>query len=157
MASMFAVPFACRSLGPRTISGDRFNYNEAGAQSASEQLLLNIVRLRYGEPTYWLEITSMLSQYELKAGGALSWFDYSLEPLRNPALHAVYGLDPDPVLDKQQEANLSFSDRPTISYSPLQGKEFASRLMAPIPPVTIMYLAESGWPISKARTCFSGR
>jgi len=140
-------------LGPRTIPGDRFNYNEAGAQSASEQLLLNIVRLRYGEPTYWLEITSMLSQYELKGGGGLSWFDYTLEPLRNPALRAVYGLDPDPALDQQQEANLSFSDRPTISYSPLQGKEFASRLMAPIPPVTIMYLAESGWPIDRILDC----
>jgi len=42
----------CRSLGPRTVPGDRFNYNEAGAQSTSEQLLLNIIRLRYGEPTY---------------------------------------------------------------------------------------------------------
>lgn len=144
---------ACRSLGPRTIPADRFNYNEAGAQSTSEQLLLNIVRLRYGEPTYWLEITSMLSQYEINAGGGLSWFDYTLEPLRNPALRAVYGLDPDPALNKQQEANLNFTDRPTIAYAPLQGKEFASRLMAPIPPATIIYLAESGWPIDRLLDC----
>jgi hypothetical protein len=63
LALLVLAVAGCRSLGPRTVSGDRFNYNEAGAKSTSEQLLLNIVRLRYGEPTYWLEITSMLSQY----------------------------------------------------------------------------------------------
>lgn len=143
----------CKSLGPRTLAGDRFNYNEAGAKSTSEQLLLNIIRLRYGEPTYWLEITSMLSQYEMKGGGGLSWFDYTLEPLRNPALRAVYGLDPDPALNKKQDVNFQFTDRPTITYAPLQGREFADRLMAPIPPATIIYLAESGWPIDRMLDC----
>jgi hypothetical protein len=151
--ALLVLAVGCKSLGPRTIPSDRFNYNAAGAQSTSEQLLLNIVRLRYGEPTYWLEISSMLSQYELKAGGALSWFDYTLQPLQSPELRAVYGLDPDPALDKQQEANFNFTDRPTISYSPLQGREFADRLMTPIPPATVIYLAESGWPIDRVMDC----
>jgi len=147
------VIVGCKSLGPRTLPGDRFNYNEAGAQSSNEQLLLNIVRLRYGEPTYWLEVTSMLSQYEIKAGGSLRWFDYTLTPINNPALRAVYGLDPDPALNQAQEANLSYTERPTISYAPLQGREFAERLMAPIPPATIIYLSESGWPIDRVLDC----
>ena len=151
--ALLSLACGCRGTGPRSVPGDRFDYNVAGAQSASEQLLLNIVRLRYGEPAYWLEITSMLSQYELKGGGTLSWFDQTLMPLRNPALRAVYGLDPDPALDKQQEANFSFSDRPTISYAPLQGREFADRLMAPIPPAAVILLAESGWPIDRILDC----
>lgn len=153
LALLVLAVAGCRSLGPRTVSGDRFNYNEAGAKSTSEQLLLNIIRLRYGEPTYWLEITAMLSQYEIKSGGGLSWFDYTLQPLNNPALRAVYGLDPDPALNQRQDVNVQFTDRPTITYVPLQGREFADRLMAPIPPATIIYLAESGWPIDRLLDC----
>ena len=37
----------CTSLGSRTIPRDSFNYNEAMAQSRNQQMLLNIVRLRY--------------------------------------------------------------------------------------------------------------
>ena len=32
---------------------------------------MNIVRLRYGEPVYWLEIGSMLSQYTFDAGAVI--------------------------------------------------------------------------------------
>ncbi|MBI1824765.1 MAG: hypothetical protein HY287_06495 [Planctomycetes bacterium] len=153
VVSILSMVAGCKSLGPRVMPGDRFHYNESGAQSASEQLLLNIVRLRYGEPTYWLEITSMLSQYELKAGGMFGHYDYTLKPIRSAALRAVYGLDHDAVVDGKQELNLDFSDRPTITYAPLQGREFADRLMAPIPPATVIYLAESGWPIDRVMDC----
>jgi len=136
-----------------TIAGDRFNYNDAAARSANEQLLLNLVRLRYGEPTYWLEISSMLSQYELQVGGALTQFDYTLMPLRRRSLRAANGLDPDPVVSRQQEANLEYIDRPTITYVPLQGRDFANRLLTPIPPETLLALAESGWPIDRLLDC----
>ena len=38
----------CKTLGPISIPADRFNYNMASAQSANEQMLLNILRLRDG-------------------------------------------------------------------------------------------------------------
>ena len=65
----------CSTLGPRTVRSDRFNYNKAGADSSNQQFLLNIVRLRYGEPIYWLEIGSMLSQYTFVAGATVSGWD----------------------------------------------------------------------------------
>ncbi|UCC29636.1 MAG: hypothetical protein JSU86_15700, partial [Phycisphaerales bacterium] len=58
----------CKSLGPRTIRADRFDYNQESAQSGNEQMLLNILRVRYGEPIYFLEVASMLSQYTFVAG-----------------------------------------------------------------------------------------
>ncbi len=39
----------CGSLGPGRVPGDNFNYNEAIAQSSREQMLLNLLRLRYLE------------------------------------------------------------------------------------------------------------
>ena len=51
------------TLGPRNITPDRFNYTEAIAQSNHEQLLSNIVRLRYDESPVFLGIGSVLTQY----------------------------------------------------------------------------------------------
>ena len=42
-----ALALGCNAIGPRTIPGARINYNEAIARSWDEQLLLNLVRLRY--------------------------------------------------------------------------------------------------------------
>ena len=71
-----SLVWGCSTLGPRTIRGDRFNYNQAAAESSNEQLLLNLVRLRYGEPIHWLEIGSMLSQYTFEAGAQFTSWNY---------------------------------------------------------------------------------
>jgi hypothetical protein len=143
----------CPTVGPVSIPGDRFNYNKAGAGSANEQVLLNIIRLRYGEPIYFLEIASMLSQYTLEAGGELGRLDNNIDVWNNPYLRAVYQLRADPATQDTWGVNLRYSDRPTISYAPLQGEAFAKRVMSPIPPSTIFYLSQSGWSIDRLLEC----
>jgi hypothetical protein len=143
----------CARLGPRTIRGDRFNYNEAGAQSAKEQVLLNLVRLRYGEAVYFVELDGMLSQYTLEAAGSWSFWDNDLDVWENPALRATYGVDGDPGEQTTRGASVTYVDRPTITYKPLQGEEFTRRLMAPIPAITILYLIDSGWRLDKVFEC----
>lgn len=148
-----SLAWGCSTLGPRTIRSDRFNYNQAAAQSSNEQLLLNIVRLRYGEPIHWLEIGSMLSQYTFEVGASYTASNYDVSRWNNPTLRALFGVRPDPVPTDSWVANLGWSDRPTITYSPLQGEEFAKRVMTPIPATTIMYLAQSGWNIDQVFEC----
>ena len=55
----------CKSVGPRTIQGARFNYNEAIAHSWNQQLLLNLVRLRYRDTPFFLEVNSVSTQYSI--------------------------------------------------------------------------------------------
>jgi hypothetical protein len=86
----------CKSLGPRTIRGDRFDYNQESAQSGNEQMLLNILRVRYGEPIHFLEVASMLSQYTFVAGAELSSWENDLDVWENPALRALYGVRSEP-------------------------------------------------------------
>jgi predicted small lipoprotein YifL len=150
---LLASVAGCTSLGPITIPGDRFNYNEAGAQSTKEQLLLNIVRLRYGEPAYFMELSSVLSQYTLQSGANFSTWWNDLNVWSSPALRAVYGVDSDPSKQTSWGANVTYTDRPTITYTPLQGEEFAKRLMTPIDPVTVIYLADAGWEIDRLLDC----
>ena len=52
---------ACRLAGPGQVPQDQFDYNAAIARSAHEQLLLNLVRLRYHETPVFLTVASVIS------------------------------------------------------------------------------------------------
>jgi hypothetical protein len=147
----------CASLGPTNLPMDRFNYNKALARSSNEQLLLNIVRQRYGEPLHWLEVSSMLSQYSLQANaGAGAWWN-DLDVWKSPALRAIYGVDNDPSRQTSWDAGVSLKDSPTVSYSPVQGKDFARRLLNPIPISVIAFFAQAGWPVEEVLQCCVAR
>lgn len=55
----------CNAIGPKTVRGARLNYNEAIAQSWNQQLLLNLVRLKYRDTPFFLEINSVSTQYSM--------------------------------------------------------------------------------------------
>ncbi len=115
---------ACSSLGTDRVVPDRFDYNQAIGQSANQQMLLNLVRLRYRDVPVFLAVSSVLSQYvylgRANIGGAAGTANGGL--------------------------SFSYMDRPTISYTPLSGEEFAQQLLTPIPSASIFSLAQSGWP-----------
>lgn len=123
---------SCTSLGPRQIPVDRFDYNAAIANSANEQMLINLVRLRYGEVPTFLAVNSVLTQYTWtgEAGVAGS----GGESLNFPAW-SVGG-----------SVNARYIERPTVTYSPLSGREFASQLINPVRADVVFSLVSSGWP-----------
>ena len=55
-------------FGPTAIRQTRDRYNEAIRQTNDEELLLNLVRLRYNEHPSFLPVTGLNSQFELSAG-----------------------------------------------------------------------------------------
>jgi len=116
-------------MGPPHVVGDRFNYNEAIARSANEQLLLNMVRLRYGESLAFVDVTQVITQYRRAVG-------------------VDVGGDVDIPGDGSVDAgaNVQWSDQPTITYAPRTGAEFTSSLLTPIRPVTVFALVQADWP-----------
>jgi hypothetical protein len=127
----------CATLGPRTVTPARFAYSEALAHSASEQLLLNLVRLRYRDTPLFLEVGSIVTQYQLGVGATANG------KLANAGGPDEYSLG----------ANANYSEQPTITYAPLQGEDFVARLLSPISPANIVLLSQSGWSIERLLLC----
>jgi hypothetical protein len=122
----------CRSFGAARLPGDQFDYNEALSRSVNEQMLLNIVRLRYSEPPVFLAANSILTQYV-----------YSGSVGAEGAGGASLG---DPLWSVGGGVNGLYMERPTITYTPLSGAEFAAQLITPVPSDLVFGLIESGWP-----------
>ena len=134
----FFVTSCVTRMGPRTIPSARFNYNETIARSLNEQLLLNLVRLRYRDTPLFIDVGTIVAQYSFSGRASAS-------PIVN-----IEGKD-------QTEYGFgvsgSYSERPTITYEPLKGEEFAQRLLTPISPVTLILLSQSGWSIERLLLC----
>lgn len=121
---------ACTHIGPGTIPGDRVEYVQALRESWKRQVLLNVVALRYAEAPMFFEVASVINQYSLETNvdGRLAWTP------GNPGSPAVgaYG---------------RYSDRPTITYTPVTGERYVRSMLTPIPPTAILSLVQSGWPV----------
>ena len=56
---------SCTSYGPQTIERDRMGYGMSIRASIKEQLLTNIVGLRYMEAPVFVDVSSIINQYAL--------------------------------------------------------------------------------------------
>lgn len=133
LAVLLVMAAGCRSIGPGTVRRDRLHYSTAVADSWKEQLLLNIVRTRYGDAPAFLEVASLVSGYSLETGISLNG-QFSPENLRGDSFAGG-------------ELSGKFTDRPTISYTPMTGEKFARSLMSPVPLDALWSVIQGGAPV----------
>src|SRR5215467_10694005 len=114
-------------LGPQAVRSERPDYNRQIVRSNDAELLLNLVRLRYNDSMLFLGVGGVVAQYaydaSLNAGGTAGGGNGS----------ATLG------------TVLAYGEKPTITYTPLTGEEFAARLLAPIPLDSVMLFEQGGW------------
>lgn len=134
MGLFYTFVAGCASMGPGTIGRDRINYDQAITQSWQRQLLLNLVKLRYGDTPFFLDVASITNSYGVETQVSLgaNWWSN------------VIGAG---ASNSQSVGGVSrYTDKPTITYSPLLGQRFTRSLMTPIPPGIVLSLIQSGWP-----------
>jgi len=133
-----AVSGGCRSFGPRALEETRLPYNEAVKVTTEQQLLLNIVRLRYTDTPSSLAISNIAAQFELVKGLQLTPFFAATGGDNNRGSYAT-------VLP---QAQVGGADRPTFSLTPLDDQEFTKKLFTPLSLEGVVYLAKTTWPIA---------
>ena len=130
-----AVAAGCTGIGPPSIDRDRLDYVSAISESWKRQMLLNLLKTRYLDAPVFMEVASVINQYALESEIDLgfSWDSGQSQ--------SVGGLG-------------KYTDRPTITYSPLMGEKFARSLLKPLPLAPILLLIQSEYPADKVlRIC----
>jgi hypothetical protein len=122
----------CTSIGPSTLRRDRLDYADALAEASKRETLLNIVKLRYADAP------SMVTVSQLVAG-------YSIEgriDLGSNFLTRSFDFSDDVAIG----VGGTFSDRPTVTYTPIKGDDFARVMLTPIPPSELFAMLTTGAP-----------
>lgn len=131
---------ACTHFGAMNLPPDRIRYNKSIINSDLQQALLNLVRLRYGDSPNFLSVSSIVSQFSIDGS-------ISSDPYRN------YG-----PLGMFSQIDLgvrgAFSERPTVTYTPMQGEEFVTRLLTPVDIKIFKLLLRDGWGIGRVFRTF---
>ncbi len=95
-------------MSPDIIQASGNDYNIAIQRTIDEQLLLNLIRLKYHDSPFFLEVNSVSSQFKLNTETSLS------TTLKEQQTPESIGLS----------AKLNFTEQPTVTYLPLQGNDF---------------------------------
>lgn len=131
--ALLSVFYGCARLDPEIIQAGGSDYNIAMQQTRDEQMLLNLVRLKYRDTPLFLEIASVSSQFRLVTGASLN------ASFREQQLPESVGIG----------GNIGFTEQPTVTYLPLTGDEIAQRMLSPVSIDNILLLINSGWSIAR--------
>lgn len=129
---LLLVVAGCKSIGPDTVARDRHSYSDTISESWKRQTLMNIVKLRYLDPPIFVDVGQIVAGYSLEtavtAGASFP------ETTASGGDNLTFG------------GSARFTDRPTITYTPLTGNRFVKALMTPLPPEAVFFTIQSGWP-----------
>ena len=116
------------TLGPHTVQRDRMDYVTAVSDSLKTQMLYNLVKLRYGDMPVFMDVSSIINQYQV--GGLVnlsgSW--------TNPPYSSTTSVG----------GTGQYAERPTITYTPQTGDKFTRSLLTPIPPAAVLNFLQAG-------------
>src|SRR6266581_4059164 len=132
-----ALLTGCSSFGPSALQQSRLQYNEAVKTTGEQQLLLNIVRLRYTDTPSSLAVSAIAAQFELTKNFQLTPFFVASGAEVAKSYAAVL-----------PQLGIAGADRPTFTLTPLDDQEFTRKLFTPVPLDGILYLAKTTWPIA---------
>jgi len=127
-----SIFFGCTKYGPVFLQSERSQYNQAIQKTNDEQLLLNLVRLKYHDTPLFMEVHNIASQFTLQN-------DISISTQLQAGAKGIFTPD----------AGTFVEESPTISYSPLHGENFVQGVLTAISLKTIVLLFHSGWNVER--------
>ncbi|MGA9565269.1 MAG: hypothetical protein WBS19_07090, partial [Candidatus Korobacteraceae bacterium] len=129
-ALTLSVAGCYRPIGPQSVARDRHLYAASLSDSWKEQTLLNIVKMRYLDPPVFVDVGNIVASYSLVQGVSAGG---NIVPNNQTPDATVGGFG-------------TYSNTPTITYTPLTGSKFIRGLATPFPPEAIFSSIEAGMP-----------
>jgi len=126
------------AFGPRVLEKSHGRYQESIRQVDEEQLLRNLVHLRYSELPLELDVSSIAAQYELNGSAEARPFFVAPNPSSHP-FRTFTSILPD--------LSIGGANRPTITLVPADNGETIRRFLTPIPTDTLAFLSETSIPV----------
>ena len=121
------------SFGPNVVKDTHPGYNSAIATTLNHQMLLNLVRLKYRDEAYFLKVSSITASMSFSG---------------NLGVSSSFDLTPGGNLIKP-DFGIGYTDKPTITYQPVQGEDFLKNVLSGISLDAIMVLTQSGWSVER--------
>jgi hypothetical protein len=131
------APGGCAPMDAAILGQAHRDYSEAITDIQKEQMLLNVVRLRYGDVPSFLSVDQVIASHSL--GTTLTAGGTAYVPLPPP----VFGLANNITLG----GTVTYTDRPTFTFTPVTGKQLVGSFLLPLVPTEIFALAQNGVPI----------
>lgn len=121
---------SCSSIGPRTLERDQMDYSRGVGDSWKNQMLSNLVKLRFIDMPVFVDVGQIVSGYSLETtlSGTLG-FDTGLGGIDSQSL----------------SGGGRYTDRPTITYVPKTGEKFLRSLLEPVDPTVLLSLVLTGY------------
>lgn len=132
LGSLVAVMFVSGcSVATNSIRSDFPDYNGIIQFNQMQQMVVNLVRMHYRESPLFLQAGSVTAAYESRA-------EISSE--------ATLDTDGTPITIG---GNYQFASKPTVSYTPVEGKAYVQQFMSEISYDSFALLVRAGWPAQK--------
>jgi hypothetical protein len=112
----------------KIIQHRHWELNDTIRETHNEQLLLNIVRLRYDDTPYFLQVSSVTTSFSAQGNIGASATIQDNSP-------NVWGFS----------GGISYSESPVVTWSLPDSREYFGRLLAPMGVDQLTSLAHSGW------------
>ena len=132
----------CAQLGPDLVRAGRNDYNVVLRQTDDEETLLNLVRVRYGDRPLFLDVSSVSTSFTWTQGASA---DSTVFPSGSSGTEI--GI----------QGNLDYSERPTITYTPLGGADFVKSVLTAADLDTLVLLSNGGWRIDRLLRIMANR
>ncbi len=128
LASLLSLTVLSGCASPVALHRAVLEYDWTVNRIETELLLLNIARMRYHEPIHFTVVSSIAATFDFRVNTGITG-----RLTESPGVDSL-----------SLTLGSSVAENPTVSIIPVQGEEFAKRLLTPISENTIQFLAHQG-------------
>jgi hypothetical protein len=127
---MILSSVSCTNYGPKTLNKDQLDYGRSIGDTWKNQMLVNLVKLRYIDMPVFVDVGQIVSGYSIET-----------------SLQGIAGFNNNFLGVDSQSIGVEgkYTDRPTITYTPKTGEDYLRSILEPVEPRALLTLILTGY------------